>query len=82
MAIELVSISKQADDRYSVTIRDTVADRTYSCNYNPATGKENLKKNLEALIADEKTLDSAEADIELDIKATVESIDPAAIGEK
>ena len=74
MAIELISISKQADDRYGITVKDTISEQTYSVTYNPATGKDALKKNLEAIIAKKATLSSDEDTIEQDIKLTVESI--------
>jgi len=91
MTIQLVSIDKQADDRYSVTVQDTGdvtgkdennADvyRTYSLLYNPATGKEALKKNIEALISANKKTATAENTVETDIKTTVESIDTLKIG--
>lgn len=77
-----IEVKKQADDRYSVVVTDTDdiidvlsgACRTYSVIYNPANSKESLKAKIEALIADNKALVSAEDTIKADIQATIESI--------
>ena len=92
MAIQLTAISKQANDRYSITIQDTDIQigldkdknpiyQVYSINYNPATGKDHLKANIESFIKKNKALKEAEAQIMQDIKTTVESIDVLKIGE-
>lgn len=91
MAIQVVSITKQAEDKYSVTIQDTAdvvgtdekdADiyRTYTHNYNPNRTAENLKGNFEAMIAEKKDKETATSTIETKIKATLETIDPSGLG--
>ncbi len=86
MAIELKTVTKQADDRYSITVEDTGNQvgldekanpiyRSYSVIYNPATGKEHLKVKIKELLKEDKALKTSEEQIMQDIKTTVEAID-------
>ena len=92
MAIQLTAINKQADDRYTVTVQDTAIQtgvdekdspvyQSYSVTYNPATGKESLKANIEALLSKKEILKVDEDQILQDIKTTIEAIDTSKLGE-
>ena len=86
MAIEIISTTRQADDRYTITIRDT-ADvtgkdelgtdtyRTYSLNYNPYNGKESLVEAFKAKITETKALEATQEVVKADIKTVIEAID-------
>jgi len=90
MAIQLKSINKRSDSLYTITVEDTSQVigidesggniyRTYSVKYNPINGRDALRTSIERLIQAEKTEKSDVSAIEIDIKTTVESIDPMQI---
>ena len=93
MAIELKTVNKQADDRYSITVEDTDNQididekgnpiyRSYSVIYNPATGKKHLKAKIEELLKEDKALKTSEEQIMQDIKTTIEAIDSSKLEAK
>ena len=90
MTIQLISVAQQGAGKWRVGVKDTAdvigvdekgADihRTYSVNYYPAKGVEDLKDRFEAKIRASKQNISVDAQINSDIKATVESIDPTTL---
>ena len=91
MAIKVISVNKQADDRYSVIVQDDTeivgkdgeGVNIYwseSVTYNPTNGKDLLKTKIENLIVARKALDADKVTVLTDIKTIIESIDPTKLG--
>jgi len=79
MAIILTGITRRSSDLYLISVQDTETGAVLTAKYNPATGRDALKRTIEDGLIYMKETREDEASIEADIKATVEAINPATL---
>lgn len=80
MAIQVTSVNKRSDTKYTISVLDTETERTYSVGFNPTNSLESIVKRIEDLVTADKATLTAETSIKESVKAGIEAIDTSKLG--